>query len=110
MDSLTESLEWADVVGLVPVWASKSGGKKPCKKLRFSQTDVVGCRCIEPAGNQSRKRHNRVITPHPGEAARLLGFPSLKLKVTAYIAPNVWYNVWRRSGAERCRNRGRRPS
>lgn len=55
MDSLTESLEWADVVVIGPGLGQQEWGKKsPAKSGEFSQTDVVGCRCIEPAGNQSR--------------------------------------------------------
>ena len=75
MDSLTESLEWADVVVIGPGLGQQEWGQKsPCKKLRnfrkpmLWDADALNLLAINPD-----KRHNRVITPHPGEAARLLG-------------------------------------
>ncbi len=54
-ESLADSPEWADVVVIGPGSGSaRVGEKSPTKSREFSQTDVVGCRCIEPAGNQSR--------------------------------------------------------
>ncbi|EPB3505659.1 bifunctional ADP-dependent NAD(P)H-hydrate dehydratase/NAD(P)H-hydrate epimerase [Escherichia coli] len=74
MDSLTESLEWADVVVIGPGLGQQEWGKKALQKVEnfrkpmLWDADALNLLAINPD-----KRHNRVITPHPGEAARLLG-------------------------------------
>ena len=74
MDSLAESLEWADVVVIGPGLGQQEWGKKALQKVEnfrkpmLWDADALNLLAINPD-----KRHNRVITPHPGEAARLLG-------------------------------------
>lgn len=71
--SLDESLEWADVVVIGPGLGQQSWGKQALRKVENSQkpmlwdADALNILAINPD-----KRHNRVLTPHPGEAARLL--------------------------------------
>ena len=36
------------------------------------------------------KRHNRVLTPHPAEAARLLNVSVAEVKAIAYFLRSVW--------------------
>lgn len=71
--SLDESLEWADVVVIGPGLGQQSWGKQALRKVESSRkpmlwdADALNILAINPD-----KRHNRVLTPHPGEAARLL--------------------------------------
>ncbi|MRS90443.1 bifunctional ADP-dependent NAD(P)H-hydrate dehydratase/NAD(P)H-hydrate epimerase [Enterobacteriaceae bacterium RIT714] len=71
--SLEESLEWADVVAIGPGLGQKEWGKKAlqkvenCRKPMLWDADALNLLAINPD-----KRHNRILTPHPGEAARLL--------------------------------------
>ncbi|WP_222888965.1 bifunctional ADP-dependent NAD(P)H-hydrate dehydratase/NAD(P)H-hydrate epimerase [Enterobacter sp. C2] len=70
---LEESLEWADVVVIGPGLGQQPWGKKALQKIEnfrkpmLWDADALNLLAINPD-----KRHNRVITPHPGEAARLL--------------------------------------
>lgn len=72
-ESLDESLEWADVVVIGPGLGQKEWGKKALQKVEnfrkpmLWDADALNLLAINPD-----KRHNRVLTPHPGEAARLL--------------------------------------
>ncbi|SFT93788.1 NAD(P)H-hydrate epimerase [Kosakonia arachidis] len=71
--SLDESLEWADVVVIGPGLGQQEWGKKALQKVEnfrkpmLWDADALNLLAINPD-----KRHNRVLTPHPGEAARLL--------------------------------------
>lgn len=71
--TLDESLEWADVVVIGPGLGQQEWGKRALQKAENSQkpmlwdADALNLLAINPD-----KRQNRVITPHPGEAARLL--------------------------------------
>ena len=71
--SLEESLEWADVVVIGPGLGQQAWGKQAlrkvesCRKPMLWDADALNILAINPD-----KRHNRVLTPHPGEAARLL--------------------------------------
>ncbi|HFZ8994504.1 TPA: bifunctional ADP-dependent NAD(P)H-hydrate dehydratase/NAD(P)H-hydrate epimerase [Citrobacter freundii] len=72
--SLEESLEWADAVVIGPGLGQQEWGKKALHKVEnfrkpmLWDADALNLLAIHPD-----KRHNRIITPHPGEAARLLG-------------------------------------
>lgn len=71
--SLDGALEWADVVAIGPGLGQQEWGKKALQKVENSRkpmlwdADALNLLAINPD-----KRQNRVITPHPGEAARLL--------------------------------------
>ncbi|MTD27606.1 bifunctional ADP-dependent NAD(P)H-hydrate dehydratase/NAD(P)H-hydrate epimerase [Erwinia sorbitola] len=72
-EALDAALEWADVIVIGPGLGQGSWGKKALKKVENSQktmlwdADALNLLAISPD-----KRQNRIITPHPGEAARLL--------------------------------------
>lgn len=72
--SLTDGLEWADVVVVGPGMGQNDWGKVAFKQVCEStkpalfDADALNLLAITP-----QKRQNRVLTPHPGEAARLLG-------------------------------------
>ncbi|WP_202306652.1 bifunctional ADP-dependent NAD(P)H-hydrate dehydratase/NAD(P)H-hydrate epimerase [Dryocola clanedunensis] len=71
--SVEESLEWADVIVIGPGLGQQEWGKKALQKVENSRkpmlwdADALNLLAINPD-----KRQNRIITPHPGEAARLL--------------------------------------
>jgi NAD(P)H-hydrate epimerase len=71
--ALEDGLEWADVIVIGPGLGQGAWGKKALKKVENSQktmlwdADALNLLAISPD-----KRQNRIITPHPGEAARLL--------------------------------------
>ncbi len=72
--SLADGLEWADVLVVGPGMGQKAWGKAAFKLVSEStkpalfDADALNLLAITP-----QKRQNRVLTPHPGEAARLLG-------------------------------------
>ncbi len=72
-DSLTNGLEWADMIVIGPGLGQGSWGKQALRKIENSQkpmlwdADAINLLAISPD-----KRQNRILTPHPGEAARLL--------------------------------------
>ena len=72
-ESLDESLHWADVVVIGPGLGQQEWGKKALRKIEnfrkpmLWDADALNLLAINPD-----KRHNRILTPHPGEAARLL--------------------------------------
>ncbi len=73
-DSLGNGLEWADVIVIGPGLGQSDWGKNALHQVNLSDkpmlwdADALNMLAITPG-----KRHNRIITPHPGEAARLLG-------------------------------------
>ncbi|WP_420066054.1 bifunctional ADP-dependent NAD(P)H-hydrate dehydratase/NAD(P)H-hydrate epimerase [Pectobacterium colocasium] len=72
-DTLRQGLEWADVVVIGPGLGQDEWGKNAlrlaenCNKPMLWDADALNLLAINP-----HKRQNRVLTPHPGEAARLL--------------------------------------
>ncbi|RLM28241.1 bifunctional ADP-dependent (S)-NAD(P)H-hydrate dehydratase/NAD(P)H-hydrate epimerase [Brenneria alni] len=72
-DTLRQGLEWADVVVIGPGLGQDEWGKSAlrlaenCNKPMLWDADALNLLAINP-----HKRQNRVLTPHPGEAARLL--------------------------------------
>ncbi|MBT9431307.1 bifunctional ADP-dependent NAD(P)H-hydrate dehydratase/NAD(P)H-hydrate epimerase [Candidatus Sodalis endolongispinus] len=72
-DTLQQGLDWADVVVIGPGLGQESWGKNAlrvvenCDKPMLWDADALNLLAFNP-----EKRHNRIITPHPGEAARLL--------------------------------------
>ncbi len=71
--SLEESL--TSLTGRPVVWAAGMGQKLYRKRRKRPVKPMLwGCgRALNLLAINPDKRHNRVITPHPGEAARLLG-------------------------------------
>ncbi|MDR3431446.1 MAG: bifunctional ADP-dependent NAD(P)H-hydrate dehydratase/NAD(P)H-hydrate epimerase [Rouxiella aceris] len=73
-ESLIVSLEWASAVVIGPGLGQNEWGKSAFRRVAESEkpaiwdADALNMLAITP-----QKRQNRVLTPHPGEAARLLG-------------------------------------
>ncbi|MTD41264.1 bifunctional ADP-dependent NAD(P)H-hydrate dehydratase/NAD(P)H-hydrate epimerase [Erwinia sp. CPCC 100877] len=72
-ESLNQSLEWADVVAIGPGLGQDTWGKKALQKVEnFRGPMVWDADALNLLAINPDKRQNRIITPHPGEAARLL--------------------------------------
>ncbi|WP_312816286.1 bifunctional ADP-dependent NAD(P)H-hydrate dehydratase/NAD(P)H-hydrate epimerase [Atlantibacter subterraneus] len=72
-ESLAEGLEWADVVIIGPGLGQEKWGKRALQKVENSQKPMLwDADALNLLAFNPDKRQNRVITPHPGEAARLL--------------------------------------
>ncbi|GAA0496120.1 bifunctional ADP-dependent NAD(P)H-hydrate dehydratase/NAD(P)H-hydrate epimerase [Tatumella terrea] len=73
-EKLKESLEWADIVVIGPGLGQSARAReilnqvKKSKKDTLWDADALNLLAIDPD-----TRQNRILTPHPGEAARLLG-------------------------------------
>ncbi|MFO6297434.1 bifunctional ADP-dependent NAD(P)H-hydrate dehydratase/NAD(P)H-hydrate epimerase [Rahnella selenatireducens] len=73
-ESLEEGLKWADVLVIGPGLGQGDWGRQAAERAEKSDkpalwdADALNLLAINPG-----KRQNRVLTPHPGEAARLLG-------------------------------------
>ncbi|EFE97579.1 bifunctional ADP-dependent NAD(P)H-hydrate dehydratase/NAD(P)H-hydrate epimerase [Serratia odorifera] len=86
-DSLQQALEWADVLVVGPGLGQADWGKNALKILQRSNkpalwdADALNLLAINP-----EKRQNRVITPHPGEAARLLGCRTAEIESDRLLA------------------------
>ncbi|WP_127957926.1 bifunctional ADP-dependent NAD(P)H-hydrate dehydratase/NAD(P)H-hydrate epimerase [Serratia microhaemolytica] len=72
--SLQQGIDWADVVVIGPGLGQDEWGRqalsplKNCDKPMLWDADALNLLALSP-----QQCHNRIITPHPGEAARLLG-------------------------------------
>lgn len=71
--TLEESLEWADVVVVGPGLGQQAWGKDALRKIEnFRKPMLWDADALNLLALHPDKRHNRILTPHPGEAARLL--------------------------------------
>lgn len=72
--SLDEGLEWADVLVIGPGLGQKEWGKQAVERaLKWNKPALWDADALNLLAINPEKRQNRVLTPHPGEAARLLG-------------------------------------
>lgn len=73
IQSLQQGLAWADVIVIGPGLGQGEWGKNALRvvdsydKPMLWDADALNLLAFNP-----QKRHNRIVTPHPGEAARLL--------------------------------------
>lgn len=85
--TLDAGLEWADVIVIGPGLGQGQWGKEALKKVENSQktmlwdADALNLLAISPD-----KRQNRIITPHPGEAARLLNVKTAEIESDRLLA------------------------
>lgn len=86
-DTLLQALEWADVVVVGPGLGQGDWGKSALKLLQASDkpalwdADALNLLALSP-----EKRQNRIITPHPGEAARLLSCRTVDIESDRLLA------------------------
>ncbi|MGC0930512.1 bifunctional ADP-dependent NAD(P)H-hydrate dehydratase/NAD(P)H-hydrate epimerase [Pantoea agglomerans] len=72
-ERLTEALEWADVIAIGPGLGQREWGKRALKRVASSEKPMLwDADALNLLAISAEKRQNRIITPHPGEAARLL--------------------------------------
>ncbi len=72
--SLSEGLEWASTVVIGPGLGQNDWGKSAFKRASESEKPALwDADALNMLAKNPQKRQNRVLTPHPGEAARLLG-------------------------------------
>ena len=72
-EALDRALEWADVIVIGPGLGQGEWGKRALKRVESSQKPMLwDADALNLLAISKDKRQNRIITPHPGEAARLL--------------------------------------
>lgn len=72
-ERLTEALEWADVIAIGPGLGQRDWGKRALKRVASSEKPMLwDADALNLLAISAEKRQNRIITPHLGEAARLL--------------------------------------
>ena len=72
-DALDEALAWADVVAIGPGLGQQAWGKQALRKAEgFRGPMLWDADALNLLANDPHRHKQRIITPHPGEAARLL--------------------------------------
>ncbi len=78
---LQQALDWADVVAVGPGLGQRDWAQQALQQIAASEkpmlwdADALNLLAINPDNRQ-----NRILTPHPGEAARLLGVNSSEIE------------------------------
>lgn len=86
-EALRQQLEWADVVVIGPGLGQEAWGKNALRRVANVEkpmlwdADALNLLAINPD-----KRQNRIITPHPGEAARLLNLSTAEIESDRLLA------------------------
>lgn len=86
-EALQRAQAWADVTVIGPGLGQEAWGQNALKVLQSSDkptlwdADALNLLALNP-----EKRQNRVITPHPGEAARLLGCSTADIESDRLLA------------------------
>ncbi len=71
---MVDDLKWADVIAIVLGLGQRKWGQNAMKAVAASEKPVLwDADALNLLAINSQKRQNRIITLHPGEAARLLG-------------------------------------
>lgn len=72
--SLSKALDWADIIAIGPGLGLDDWGRQALEQVRLSEKSMVwDADALNFLAIDGDKRQNRLLTPHPGEAARLLG-------------------------------------
>ncbi|WWO97908.1 MAG: bifunctional ADP-dependent NAD(P)H-hydrate dehydratase/NAD(P)H-hydrate epimerase [Candidatus Dasytiphilus stammeri] len=73
IDTLDYSLNWADIIVVGPGLGQRNWGKKALSIIQKSTKPMLwDADALIMLSEKPDQRHNRIITPHPGEAAKLL--------------------------------------
>ncbi|WP_288476196.1 bifunctional ADP-dependent NAD(P)H-hydrate dehydratase/NAD(P)H-hydrate epimerase [uncultured Pantoea sp.] len=80
-ERLTEALAWADVIAIGPGLGQREWGKRALKQVEGSEKPMLwDADALNLLAISAEKRQNRIITPHPGEAARLLNIETSEIE------------------------------
>ena len=80
-ERLKEALEWADVIAVGPGLGQREWGKQALKAVAGSEKPMLwDADALNLLAISAEKRQNRIITPHPGEAARLLNIKTSEIE------------------------------
>lgn len=72
-ETLEQALTWADVIAIGPGLGQRAWAQKALKKVAASEKPMLwDADALNLLAINQDYRQNRIITPHPGEAARLL--------------------------------------
>ena len=78
---LDEAFAWADVIAIGPGLGQREWGKKALEKVKSTEKPMLwDADALNLLAISAEKRQNRIITPHPGEAARLLGVKTSEIE------------------------------
>ncbi|MDO6708075.1 NAD(P)H-hydrate dehydratase [Photobacterium sp. 1_MG-2023] len=86
---LTSRLNWADVIVMGPGLGQNSWGSAlfdHLKQLRDDQSLVLDADGLNLLAQSPDYKDNRILTPHPGEAARLLGLSVADIEADRFEA------------------------
>ncbi|WWO99184.1 MAG: bifunctional ADP-dependent NAD(P)H-hydrate dehydratase/NAD(P)H-hydrate epimerase [Candidatus Dasytiphilus stammeri] len=73
IDTLDYSLNWADIIVVGPGLGQRNWGQKALSMIQKSTKPMLwDADALIMLSKKPDQRHNRIITPHPGEAAKLL--------------------------------------
>lgn len=79
--AVDDVLEWADVIVIGPGLGQGDWGKKALQKVESSQKPMLwDADALNLLAFTPDKRQNRIMTPHPGEAARLLNVKTSEIE------------------------------
>ncbi len=85
--ALDEALDWADVIVIGPGLGQRDWGKKALGKVKKSTKPMLwDADALNLLAIADDKRQNRIITPHPGEAARLLNVKTSEIESDRLLA------------------------
>jgi NAD(P)H-hydrate epimerase len=80
-ERLDQALEWADVIAVGPGLGQRDWAQKALKKIAASEKPMLwDADALNLLAIKQDNRQNRIITPHPGEAARLLGVKTSEIE------------------------------
>ena len=75
-NEINDHLEWADIIAIGPGLGSSSWGRSLVGYSRTAEKPMVAdADCLNLLAKTPDFNSKRIITPHPGEAARLLDIP-----------------------------------
>jgi len=80
-ERLKEALAWADVIAVGPGLGQREWAKQALKAVAGSEKPMLwDADALNLLAISAEKRQNRIITPHPGEAARLLNIETSEIE------------------------------
>ncbi|AUX94896.1 bifunctional ADP-dependent NAD(P)H-hydrate dehydratase/NAD(P)H-hydrate epimerase [Mixta gaviniae] len=86
-EALQQAMEWADVIVIGPGLGQQEWGKNALRRVENSQKPMLwDADALNLLAFNPDKRQNRIITPHPGEAARLLNVSTTEIESDRLLA------------------------